>query len=448
MELNIQFLQKMLSNITLNSRGKAERDGSATGLAPLLAGCAALMHKSGEASLVLRAHEVLQHYAGLNSTEKAAFFHHLASEYAACPATIRHAHEAYQKQPDNQHLLRLFHACEPQRQSLLRQLNLCPGGTYELVKMRTDLQALLQQEPELAALDEDFIHLFSSWFNRGFLVLESIDWNTPAAILEKIIQYEAVHEIRDWHDLRQRLDPADRRCYAFFHPAIGDEPLIFVEVALCKGIPDNVQHILTGGNQVSPEQADTAVFYSISNCQSGLKGISFGNFLIKQVVQELSRELPSLKQFVTLSPVPGFTRWLKQQGTDQLQPALTEQLEPLAPGDKAQHQEIAASLQTDLLALAAHYLTEVKSRHGFPMDPVARFHLGNGASLHRLNWLADNSAKGLSQSHGIMVNYLYELDRIEQNHEALSQEGKVICTTDIRRLAKRAQGLLAKANAA
>ncbi|MCT7654701.1 malonyl-CoA decarboxylase [Oceanimonas sp. NS1] len=411
---------------------------------PLLTACAALMHKSGEASLVLRAHEVLQHYASLDSTEKTAFFHHLASEYAACPNTIRHAHEAYQKQPDNQHLQRLFHACEPRRQSLLRQLNLCPGGTYELVKMRTDLLALIRQEPELAALDEDFIHLFGSWFNRGFLVLESIDWNTPAAILEKIIRYEAVHEIRDWQDLRRRLDPDDRRCYAFFHPAIGDEPLIFVEVALCKGIPDNVQHILAGGNQVLPEQADTAVFYSISNCQSGLKGISFGNFLIKQVVQELSRELPSLKQFVTLSPVPGFARWLKQQDEGQLQPALADRLEQLTHADWAQRQEVESALQPDLLALAAHYLTEAKSRQGLPLDPVARFHLGNGASLHRLNWLADNSAKGQSQSHGIMVNYLYELDRIEQNHEALSREGKVICTSDTRKLAKRAQGLLAQ----
>ncbi|GAA3541545.1 malonyl-CoA decarboxylase [Zobellella aerophila] len=443
MDLNISFLQRLLSNIT---RGKGYRHhevaAQASSLSQLASACEALMQRGGEAHLVLKAQQALSHYAGLEEAEKHAFFSLLAEQYSARPQAIHDAYEAYRQQESNAHLQRLFQACEPRRQDLLRRLNQCPGGTYELVRMRADLLGMLRQDPALAPLDADFAHLFSSWFNRGFLVLESIDWNTPAAILEKIIRYEAVHEIRDWSDLRRRLDPDDRRCYAFFHPATGDEPLIFVEVALCRGIPGSIQGILGGGDEVAPQDADTAVFYSISNCQAGLKGISFGNFLIKQVVQELKRDLPGLRNFVTLSPVPGFAGWLDaRRQADQCRLDM-EQAARLDAGDWADDEAARAALRPDLQGLLAHYLVEEKHRNGQPLDPVARFHLGNGASLHRINWLADTSAKGLRQSHGLMVNYLYEPDKIEQHQEAFSREGAVACTAELRREARHAQPLL------
>lgn len=439
MNMNMSFLQGLLSNISVRTRrhlGAADDDeGSAVHLHGLTRACQTLMQRGGEASQIFTAQQALNHYRQLEPEEQRAFFALLANDYAAEPEAIHAAYAAYCEQPDNAALERLFNACEPRRQDLLRRLNLCPGGTFELVKMRADLLKQLRHAPELAALDGDFAHLFNSWFNRGFLVLESIDWNTPAAVLEKLIRYEAVHAIGDWHDLRRRLDPDDRRCYAFFHPATGDEPLIFVEVALCNGIPGNVQRILEHGEELPLDEADTAVFYSISNCQAGLKGVSFGNFLIKQVVQELSRELPQIKNFVTLSPVPGFADWLMEQREretlalpDELKSALdANSLDTLAP---AEHKAF--------MRLAAYYLVEAKHRSGQPLNPVARFHLGNGASLHRLNAQADTSSKGVKQSHGLMVNYLYQLDRIEQNHEAYSADHSVVCANDIHRLAAQA----------
>lgn len=441
MQMNMTFLQGLLTNISERTRTKYR---SVTSYSPevhlkgLFDACEKLMLPGGEATQILTAQAALSHYSQLTEQEQDAFFSLLANAYSADPEQIHTAYQVYRERQDNEALARLFSACEPRRQDLLRRLNLCPGGTYELVKMRANLLKRLSASPSFAALDADFSHLFNSWFNRGFLVLESIDWNTPAAVLEKLIRYEAVHEISDWTALRRRLDPEDRRCYAFFHPATGDEPLIFVEVALCKGIPDNVQAILENEEELPLADADTAVFYSISNCQAGLKGVSFGNFLIKQVVQELSRELPQLKNFVTLSPVPGFAEWLgtqRRSGAVTLPEALEQQLEE---GTLAQHDTPSAN-QKALLRLVAYYLTEVKHKSGQPLNPVARFHLGNGASLHRLNWPADTSPKGWQQAHGVMVNYLYQLNRIEQNHEAFSQQQSVVCTSDIRRLASQAQ---------
>ncbi len=441
MNMNMTFLQGLLTNISTRTRQLSsvlgnEKD-SESHFKGLAAACKGLMGRTGEASQILLAQQALAHYQALTEEEKLAFFQLLANDYAAEPADIHSAYQAYCEREDNASLDRLFNACEPRRQDLLRRLNLCPGGTYELVNMRADLLKCLRQTPELTALDSDFAHLFSSWFNRGFLVLESIDWNTPAAVLEKLIRYEAVHEIGDWHDLRRRLDPDDRRCYAFFHPATGDEPLIFVEVALCDGIPGNVQNILEHGEELPLDDADTAVFYSISNCQKGLKGVSFGNFLIKQVVQELSRELPQIKNFVTLSPVPGFADWLEEiRGTATLSEELTTYLE------SHESKELSSPAHKEFMRLAAHYLTEVKHKSGQPLNPVARFHLGNGASLHRLNWRADTSRKGLQQAHGLMVNYLYQLNRIEQNHEAYSVNHTVVCASDIRRQANQANQYL------
>ena len=334
MNVNMNFLQDLLSSIGRRTRGQhlvgSEDGGTPSSLARLTSVCETLMQPGGEASQILIAQEALERYASLGESDRLAFFQLLGERYAAEPDAIHEAYAAYRDNGDNASLQRLFAACEPHRQHLLRRLNLCPGGTYELVKMRADLLRCLKANPELAPLDADFEHLFASWFNRGFLVLEIIDWNTPAAVLEKIIHYEAVHAIGDWSDLRRRLDPEDRHCYAFFHPATGDEPLIFVEVALCRGIPDSIQTILEGGDEVRPEEADTAAFYSISNCQAGLRGISFGNFLIKQVVQELKRNLPNLENFVTLSPVPGFAKWLateRESGTCQLADEIAEGLD-------------------------------------------------------------------------------------------------------------------------
>jgi malonyl-CoA decarboxylase len=325
-------------------------------------------------------------------------------------------------------LAELFAAVEPRRQALLRRLNLAPGGTLQLVRMRESLLAAMRDDADLAALDADFAHLLASWFNRGFLVMRRIDWNTPASILEKIVAYEAVHEIRDWDDLRRRLDPADRRCYGFFHPATGDEPLIFVEVALCRDIPATIGPLLAAGGGADAEGADTAVFYSISNCQPGLKGVSFGNFLIKQVVRDLSLDLPQLRTFVTLSPAPGFASWLAREEAAEacaLSAALSD-------GGWQTDADLRAELAPKVQAWAARYFVKAKSRSGAPVDPVARFHLGNGASAHRINWPADLAPGAVRRAHGVMVNYLYELDAIEARHEAFAADGTIACGPEIR----------------
>ena len=312
---------------------------------------------------------------------------------------------------------------EPQRHELLRRLNSTPDATHNLVSMRNDLLGYLKAHPELQSVDDDFVRLFSSWFGRGFLVLQTINWSTSAAILDRIIRYEAVHEIKDWEDLRSRIEPSNRRCFAFFHPALADEPLIFVEVALTKEIPNSIDSILqdrdVGDNEVA--EYKTATFYSISNCQPGLKNISFGNFLIKQVVQELQVEFPSIKKFVTLSPIPGFHEWLNDPNNSKGAELadLTEEIKRL-------------SLSADVIENngevikkgAFNYLLRAK-KGKYPLDPVARFHLGNGASIHQLNEGADLSEKGISQSRGTMVNYLYDLNHIEQNHEAYATEGGI-----------------------
>ncbi|WP_375171219.1 malonyl-CoA decarboxylase [Marinobacter sp.] len=437
------FLQELLPRTVGSLQKKAARNQfhetrqEISSLEALKTACESLMQDGGEASRIAVAEAGLKHYANLSKSERKAFFHLLLNQYSADSKQIHEAYAKFRENESNAALQTLFETCEPRRQNLLRRLNLCPGGTFELVKMRADLLELLRENPDLAPIDSDFSHLFASWFNRGFLILESIDWNTPAAILEKIVDYEAVHAIRDWKDLRNRLDPQDRRCYAFFHPAIGVEPLIFVEVALCRGIPDNVQGILQTNDKLPAHEADTAVFYSISNCQRGLKGISFGNFLIKQVVQELKREFSNLEQFVTLSPLPGFAKWLhgaRESESVFLSPGAQWFVEKEQwPADQPDQPLLASELKS----LAAGYLLDAKHSTGTPLDPVARFHLGNGASLHRINWAGDVSGKGLRQAHGLMVNYRYELNEIEQNHEAFSKEGVVVCAPEIRRLANR-----------
>jgi malonyl-CoA decarboxylase len=295
----------------------------------------------------------------------------------------------------------------------------------------------MNRHKDLAALDRDVVHLLSSWFNRGFLVLRRIDWSTPANILEQIIRYEAVHEIRDWDDLRRRIDPIDRRCYAFFHPALVDEPLIFVEVALTESIPAAIAPLLAEDRQPVPiERARTAVFYSISNTQRGLGGISFGNFLIKQVVEELRRELPKLENFVTLSPVPGFMQWLKQAGDVPISDEDRALLAHLDEPDWFDNAELAPQLRAVVEPLAAHYFLKARTSKGRLIDSVARFHLGNGARLERIDWLGDLSLKGLRESAGIMVNYLYRLEDIEKNHEAYANQGEIAASSAVKKLLK------------
>ncbi|MGY6411328.1 MAG: malonyl-CoA decarboxylase [Alkalilacustris sp.] len=384
--------------------------------------CRALMAGEGEVSAMRLARLILLRYRTLDADGRRAFFGLLAAGFDVDAEAVVAAAQAYGAGRDAAGLDRLVRAAEPARQELLRRLNHAPGATADLVRMRRDLLDMLPETPGLARVDLDFAHLFASWFNRGFLVLRQITWDTPARLLEKIIDYEAVHEIGDWDALRARIDPPDRRCFAFFHPAMPDEPLIFVQVALVKGLPGSVQAILDPGRPVlDPATADTATFYSISNCQAGLKGISFGNSLIKHVVELLRQEFPHLKTFVTLSPIPGLSRWLSEQGI-----ACSAGPAPTEPEALALRQQ------------AARYLLEAKRGDGRPRDPVARFHLNNGARVHEVHAGADLSPRGLRQSCGAMVNYHYDPETAEEAHEDYARNGAVAATRGVRALARAA----------
>jgi malonyl-CoA decarboxylase len=397
----------------------------------------ALLSERGEASGVALARQILGSYAALAGAERLAFLGILAERFGPDRKRLERAIDHYRADPGPQAASELFAASEPPRQELIRRLNLAPGGTVGVVRMREDVLASLDGHPELRAVDSDFVHLLSSWFNRGFLEIRRIDWTTPAHILEKVIRYEAVHEISGWNDLRRRLEPEDRRCFAFFHPALADEPLIFVEVALTTSIPESIAPLLAEGRRpIAPHRARTAVFYSISNCQAGLKGVSFGNFLIKQVAEELKRELHSLRTFITLSPVPGFRAWLGAERAAAspafVRPKDRRALEILEhPG---WHDDPAAVKRARpfLHAAIAHYFLQAKHASGKPADPVARFHLGNGARLDRIHWMGDPSAKGLRQSAGFMVNFRYDLGQVERNHEAYANRGEVVASQGVR----------------
>jgi malonyl-CoA decarboxylase len=397
-----------------------------------------LLSRRGEASGVALAQTLFASYSAAEPVERLAFLQALADRFGPDRQRIERAIEAVRQDTGTDALEGLHAAAEPRRQELIRRLNLAPSGTSSLVRMREELLEYLPKHPELKCVDADFTHLFSSWFNRGFLVLRPIDWTTPANILEKIIRYEAVHAIQNWDDLRNRLQPEDRRCYGFFHPQLVDEPLIFVEVALTREIPGAIGPLLDlSRTPIAAIEATTAVFYSISNTQKGLGGVSFGNFLIKQVVENLKRELPNLKTFVTLSPVPGFARWLererKMEETARLDPAAKEALMVLDEPGWNDDPEKAEKVRTVLLSTVAYYFLKAKDPKGRLVDPVARFHLGNGARLERLNFLGDVSSKGLKQAHGLMVNYLYALDEIEKNHEAYAEKGTVAASPMVRK---------------
>ncbi len=376
--------------------------------------CRALLSTEGVISGQALAVTVFDRYRSLSEVEKRAFFKFLNDELDIDAQSLAALATDYANEPPPQGFVALSTAAEPKRQELLRRLNQPIGATADIVAMRVDLRRILKDDPELARTDHDFVHLLRSWFNHGFLVLKAINWDTPARILDKIVAYEAVHQINDLDDLRRRLYPPDRRCFAFFHPAMPDEPLIFVEVALTEKIPGSVTNLLSEGRTpLEADDAKVAVFYSISNCQKGLSGISFGNQLIKQVVTELSLALPGIQKFVTLSPIPGLNRWLATQTDD------------------ADHGHIATAIlehrasPQDIRSMAARYLLLAKRDDAMPVDPVARFHLGNGAQVYDVHADADLSSNGRAQSSGAMVNYLYDLSQTRERHEEFAMNAVV-----------------------
>jgi malonyl-CoA decarboxylase len=397
-----------------------------------------LISSKGEATGAMLARRSLTMYSHLGRDGRQRFFEILARDFSPDREAVLEAAQAWHRDPTPANHAALQRFVEPPRQEVFRRMNMAPGGTAALVELRNALLEALRDRPHLDIVDQDLTHLLGSWFNRGFLELRRIDWRTPAATLEKLIAYEAVHEIHGFTDLKRRLE-RDRRCFGFFHPALADEPLIFVEVAFVDELPAAVGPILAPESTVGdPRRAKCAVFYSITSCQPGLRGISFGNFLIKQVASDLHAELPNLKTFATLSPIPGLRSWLKRQ--------------VFAAG--AEGEAIRSALQSEgvvpdaarapLEALAAWYLSRewdgVQAR-----DPVARFHLGNGARLERINWVADVSAKGIAQSFGLMVNYVYDLGDVEKNHEDYVNRRQVVQSSAIERAAKEGARLIGAA---
>jgi len=448
MPMNASFFGELLQTISergraLIDRARDRRVEASARSESLVELCEGLLSGRGEASGVALARDILTRYAELTTGPRIAFFEALANRFGCERERLETAMTAWRADPNDETAREVHRASEPRRQELFRRLNLAPGGTAALVRMREQLMDALDHRDDLAAVDSDFVHLFSSWFNRGFLVLRRIDWSTPAIVLEKIIRYEAVHAIHDWDDLRRRIDPPDRRCYAFFHPALVDEPLIFVEVALTREIPPAIDPILARQREiVESDKIRTAVFYSISNCQRGLAGVSFGNFLIKQVVEDVSRDVPKLSTFVTLSPVPNFAGWLERERKIESSMALTEAdkvaLGALDDPNWWKNAQTAASLQDVLMRAAAWYFLRARTPRGVPVDPVARFHLGNGARLERINWLGDTSSNAMRRACGFMVNYLYDLDDIEKNHEAYAEGRTVVASSAVTKLVRQA----------
>jgi malonyl-CoA decarboxylase len=400
----------------------------------VLIDCRRLLSVRGEANSPVLAASIVERIERLDDAQRSRFFDRLASDFSPDPKAVLTAAQAYAAAPQAEAMIELSRVAEPPRQELFRRLNRAPGGTAAIVRLRRALLDRLPRQKGLAAVEADLLHLLSSWFNPGFLEMRRVDWNSPAQLLEQIIHHEAVHEIDGWDDLRRRLRP-DRRCFGFFHPQLPDEPLIFVEVALVPEMTGAIAPLIDKRAQpLPPEQFKAAVFYSISNCQPGLRGVSLGNFLIKRVAEQLKRELPQLKTFCTLSPMPGFMAWLikarpeslpakAQRALDELHAACGDDFAALTQASRLV--ALPGSAHHALWRLAAHYLIDVS-----PLaqgDPVARFHLDNGARLERLNAQANLSPKGLKQSAGLMVNYLYDLARIERHHDRFAH-GEVVAS--------------------
>jgi malonyl-CoA decarboxylase len=441
------FFRRLLGSVARRQPGSLPR-AAARSARRAISLCHALLSERGEVSGARLAREALTAYESLGESALGFFFDLLVKEFSPDPEEVGRVADAYRQNPSQAGLVRLQRAVEAPRQELFRRLNTAAGGTGVLVEMRRRLLKTLAERPHYAGIDADLAHLLGSWFNRGFLVLQRIDWRTPAMVLEKLIQYEAVHAIQGWPDLRRRLQ-ADRRCYAFFHPALPDEPVIFIEVALTRGMSARVQPLLDLDSPVAdPASANCAIFYSITNCQEGLRGVSFGNLLIKQVAEDLGREFPRLKTFATLSPIPGFRKWLAAMADGR--PGLAKLLVPLDGPRWLEDRSAAAELQRQLVRLCAYYLLHAKHERD-PLDPVARFHLGNGARLEKLNWLGDTSEIGMRRSAGMMVNYVYRLDDLERNHEAYARNRRIIASRRFEVLAREswiARGEAAPAQAA
>ncbi len=402
----------------------------------LLEDCRRLLTARGESNSLVIAARALERYRRLSGDAAARFFEVLATDFDPDPGEVLQLAESYAVSRSPENLIQLWRAAESPRQELLRRLNRAPDATGALVAMRASLLERLRHDATLKAVDADFKHLLSSWFNPGFLKLVQVDWNSPARLLEKIIQHEAVHEIDGWADLRRRLQP-DRRCFAFIHPMLPEEPLIFVEVALLDAMPQAIGPLLDRKSEpeTREERFKAAAFYSISNCQPGLRGVNLGNFLIKRVAELLQQSFPKLKSFCTLSPIPGFAAWLsglEAIDAPRVRPASRRALEAGLKGLRERHGDLAALVKEyaqagqgarpdpDLLMLqrlCAVYLIGTSPGEGRASDPVARFHLNNGARLERINLAGDLSRNGLRRAHGMMVNYLYDLDEIEGNHE-------------------------------
>jgi malonyl-CoA decarboxylase len=411
----------------------------------------------GEVSARERASKLGAAYLKLDDGGRHEFLRLIALEFGPDPAAVAEAHRRFQEAvgtpAEGDAEMDLRTALRSARIRILTQFNALPQGVKFLVDLRSDLLRYLKDDPDLAVLDRELQARLTAWFDVGFLELHRITWNSPAFLLEKLIEYEAVHEIRSWNDLRNRLE-ADRRCYAFFHPRMPTEPLIFVEVALTRSLADNIQALLDESAPVlDARKADTAIFYSISNTQQGLRGISFGSFLLKRVIEDLKRDLPRLGTFATLSPLPELRAWAEATPRalddcvtagemEQIAAAAGKAVDGatlralLSAPDWASDHKLAAALRDPLLRLAARYLLEAR-QDGRPVDPVARFHLGNGARLERLDWMADLSPKGLRRSYGLMVNYLYEPDALEENVERYSAEGDIAVSYSVRRFLKR-----------
>lgn len=410
--------------------------------------CRRLLSVRGEANSAAVAATALEAYRNLPDAAQLQFFELLADEFGPDPKAVLDAARRYAEAPNAESMVKLMQAAEPPRQELLRRLNRAPGGTAVIVQMRHRLLRSLTTHPRLAAVEADFLHLLSSWFNPGFLELQQVDWNSPARLLEKIIQHESVHAIDGWDDLRRRLQP-DRCCYAYFHPQLPGEPLIFVEVALVPEMPEAIAPLISKRSApIDAKHYKVAAFYSISNCQPGLRGVSLGNFLIKRVADRLQADFPSIRTFCTLSPIPGFVRWLDAPDSEiaEAKPAEREsyfKARVLLQLDAVRMQEriaggwtpesASAADRDALLALASIYLRAVAPTAAG--DAVAKFHLGNGARLQRINWAADVSRNGLRQSCGLMVNYLYDLQKVEDYHQRFL-EGEVVHTPAVARLAR------------
>jgi malonyl-CoA decarboxylase len=380
------------------------------------------MSTTGEVSSIAFAGHLLDLIEAETEDGLDEYLSYLLKEYDIDTDSLLKNVEAYSRDKNSTNLGLIGNSSEPRWIELFRRLNATPGGTHRLIKLRERIKTLLNDGREhLKTLDAGLLKLFKYWFNSSFLVLEKIDWSTPANVLEKIIEYEAVHEINSWDDLRARLAPNDRQCFAFFHPLIPEDPLIFVEVALTNGIPESIESVIKiDRDEIEYNKINTAVFYSISNCQDGLAGISFGNFLIKKVAHKLKQEISEIDKFVTLSPVPGLMRWMENHAPVTYENCI----------NKINDDE-------NLLKKTFLYLTESNRKDNLPNDPVARFHLGNGAILHKINLHGDQSKKGMAQSHGVMINYLYDLDIVEKNHELFFKNKEVVLSGEMKSLKKK-----------